>query len=92
MIMTDGLRTLCMQRIIAMMFIGMDVTPDIVRRNAHRTGNSFFIASNHRGQRHMPSYVSYSSARTSARLRSVVGYHPSQLSLSSSLTKQTAMY
>jgi hypothetical protein len=44
-IMTDGLGTLCRQRTIVMMFIGMDVTPDIVRRNAHRrrrTGNSFY--------------------------------------------------
>ena len=42
MIMTDGLGTLYRQRTIVMMFIGMDVTPDTVRRNAHRTGNSFY--------------------------------------------------
>jgi hypothetical protein len=36
--MTDGLGTLYRQRMIIMMFIGMDVPPDIVRRNAHRTG------------------------------------------------------
>ena len=48
MIMTDGLGTLCRQRMIVMIFIGMDVTPDIVRRNAHRTCNSF-----HHTERHM---------------------------------------
>ena len=45
MIMTDGLETLFRQRMIVMMFIGMDVTPDInvVRRNAHsRTGDSSY--------------------------------------------------
>jgi hypothetical protein len=41
-IMTNGLGTLCRQRMIVMMFMGMDVTPDIVRRNAHKTGNSFY--------------------------------------------------
>jgi hypothetical protein len=40
--MTNGLGTLCRQQMIVMMFIGMDVTPGIVRRNAHRTGNSFY--------------------------------------------------
>jgi hypothetical protein len=28
-----------------MMFIGMDVIPDIVRRNAHRAGGSFQVLS-----------------------------------------------
>ena len=52
MIMTDGLGTLCGQRMIVMMFIGMDVTLDIVRRNAHRTCNSFHHIE-HGSQRHM---------------------------------------
>jgi hypothetical protein len=67
-IITDGLGTLCRRRMIVMMFIGMDVVPDIVRRNAHRLVTVF-----------MPSYVSYSSARTNVPLRSVAQYRPSQL-------------
>lgn len=69
MIITDGLGTLCRRRMIAMMFIEMDVVPDIVRRNAHRLVTVF-----------MPSYVSYSSARTNVLLRSVAQYLPDFLS------------
>ena len=56
MIVTDGLGTLCRQRMTVMMFIAiaMDVTPDIVRKNAHRTGNSFYHIESWR----LASYVS----------------------------------
>jgi hypothetical protein len=44
--MTDGLGTLCRQRMTVMIFIAMamDVTPDIVRKSAHTTGNSFYYS------------------------------------------------
>jgi len=41
-IMTDGIGTLCRQRKIVMMSMGMDVTPVVVRRNAHRIDTSFY--------------------------------------------------
>jgi hypothetical protein len=41
--MTDGLGTLCIQRMIDKMFIEIDDTVSfIVHINAHRTGNSFY--------------------------------------------------
>jgi hypothetical protein len=55
--MTDGPGTLYPQRMVVIMFIGMDVAPDIVRRNAHTVGLvTVFITSkwsNHGGQRHV---------------------------------------
>jgi hypothetical protein len=54
-IMTDGLRNLCRRRMIVMMFMGMDFTSDIVRRNALRTGNRLYHNESSYG-------LSYSSA------------------------------
>ena len=78
MILTNGLGTLCRQRMIVMMFIGMYITPDIVRRNARRTSNSSY---------HIEPWKSASfglivSARTSVHLGGVVRYRLSQLLLS----------
>jgi len=45
--MTDGLGTLCIQRMIDKMFIEIDDTVSfIVHINAHRTGNSFYHKKN----------------------------------------------
>ena len=65
----------CRHRMIVMMFIGMDVAPNIVRKNAHKTGNCFY----HKEPWKSASYhgLDLMLVIQVVRLRSVVRYHPS---------------